>query len=100
MATVSPTTIPNVNAPNITANASYINTLLVCSLVRPIALMTPNSQRFSLIFDVVEMSSKKKVRVRAIVPTIITNIWKSKSELLIESSKLFLSRRIVVSSLK
>ncbi len=71
-ATVRPTIIPRVKAPNITANASYINTLLVCSLVSPIALMTPNSQRFSLMFEVVEMSKRKKARVNAIIPTIVT----------------------------
>lgn len=65
--------IPSDKAPNITANASYIKTLFVCSLVRPIALMTPNSHRFSLMFDVVEISNRKKDNVKAIVPTMMTN---------------------------
>lgn len=66
--------IPSDNAPKMTANASYIKTLFVYSLVNPIALITPNSHKFSLIFEVVEIKSKKNDSVKAIVPTIITNI--------------------------
>lgn len=34
------------------------------------ALRTPNSQKLSLMFALVEVKSKKKARIRAIVPTI------------------------------
>lgn len=67
--------IPRRRAPKITAKASYIKTRLLWLLVRPIARRTPNSQRFSLMLAVVEISKRKKERVRAIVPTIPTKIW-------------------------
>ena len=74
MAIVMPTAIPRRRAPKMTAKASYMKTLLLWSFVSPMALRTPNSQRFSLMFAVVEMSKRKKERVRAIKPTMPTNI--------------------------
>lgn len=71
---VKPTVIPRTRAPNMTAKASYMKTLLLWSLVSPMALRTPNSHKFSLMFAVVDMSKRKKERVRAIKPTMPTNI--------------------------
>jgi len=63
-------------------------------------LRTPNSHTFSFIFCVVEIRIRKKARMRAMEPTIITNIWKRKRELLTLWRDRCLSRRIVASSLK
>ena len=46
------------------------------------------------------MSNKKKARVKAMIPTIVTNSWKSINEEFIEPSSTVLSIRIVMSSLK
>lgn len=71
-----PTSIPRVNAPNITAKASYMYTLLLCCISSPMALRTPYSHRFSLMFAVVEISKRKKERVSAMKPMIDTKIWR------------------------
>jgi len=39
------------------------------------ALRTPNSQRFSFMFAVVEISKRKKDKVRAMKPTTPMKIW-------------------------
>ena len=47
-------------------------------------LRTPYSHTFSLMFAVVEISSKKKAMIRATVPTIPVKTWKRKRETLMD----------------
>lgn len=92
--------MPSSKAPNITENASYMNTRRAWSLVKPMARSTPNSQRFSLMLAVVEISSRKNESVSAMNPTMPTKIWKRSRLEATESCSTWLSSRIVRSSRK
>ena len=65
--------MPRINAETTVENASYKSMLKHCVLLRPMAFSTPNSQKLSRMFALVEVSKRKKARIRAIMPTIRLN---------------------------
>ena len=69
-------------------------------MLRPIAFSTPSSQKLSLILALVEVRSKKKANIKAIVPTIMLNSEKSCNEESRVARRSSISKTKEISSLK
>ena len=68
--------------------------------MKPMARRQPYSQTFCLMFWVVEIRSKKKAKVRAIIPTRPTKSSNRRREFETAFIATFLSSKTVLSSLK
>jgi len=100
VATTKPTTDPKRSELIMTAYCSYMNVLIPCILLKPIALRHPYSQTFSRTFYVVEIRSKKNAKVKAITPIKELNTLNNAKDLETDFKASFISNSKVRSSLK
>jgi len=100
VATTKPTTDPKRSELIITAYCSYMNDLIPCILLKPIALRHPYSQTFSRTFYVVEIRSKKNAKINAITPIKELNIENNCNDFETDFNASFMSNNKVRSSLK
>jgi len=100
VATIKPTTDPKRRELMITEYCSYMNDLIPCILLKPIALRHPYSQTFSRTFYVVEIRSKKKAKIKAITPIKELKTLNNSKEDCTDFNASFISKSKVLSSLK
>ncbi len=99
-AIINPIAIPSISALITVENVSYSSIFQHYVLFIPIAFKTPNSQKLSLMFAFVDVSNKKKAKMRAMIPTMIEKSVNSSIELYKEALSYRMSNAKLISSLR